>query len=216
MTSVTTYANPYWDAVRDLVHVERYHTWEEEARFIGGAARWRETLGRHDLVDRYAWTITAPDTVKFVAEHIGPRVLDPLAGSGYWGYLLGQLGADVLCTDLNPPTGRSDVEQIWHSRVDPFCPVIASDAVDSVTVNGEDRILLLAWPPYSDPIGAKVLNAYRGSRFVFIGESEYGCCGDEDMWDLIRNGWQAVAEHRPVQWYGLHDYVTVYVRQRPS
>jgi hypothetical protein len=212
----TTYANPYWDAVRDLVNVEKYHSWESPSRQIGGAARWREMLGRHDLVDRYAWTITAPDTVAFVAEHVGPAVIDPLAGSGYWGHLLSQLGADVLCSDLNPPTGRPDAEQVWHSRSHPFCPVLAADAVDAVTVNGEGRTLLLSWPPYSDPTGARILDAYRGERFVFIGEGDYGCCGDDAMWSAILGGWHSVAEHRPVQWYGLHDYVTVYERGAES
>jgi SAM-dependent methyltransferase len=216
VSAPTTYANPYWDEVRDLVTVERYHTWETPSRQIGGAARWHDTAGRTSFSDRYAWTITAPDTVAFVAEHVGPRVLDPLAGTGYWGYLLGQLGADVVSTDLNPATGATEAERIWHSRAEPFCPVLKSDAVDSVTVNGEGRVLVLSWPPYSEPIGAQVLAAYRGDRFVFIGEGDGGCCGGDDMWSLIRDGWHEVADHRPVQWYGMHDYVTVYERGAES
>ncbi|BCZ25284.1 hypothetical protein MTY59_51390 [Mycobacterium senriense] len=31
-------------------------------------------------------------------------LLDPIAGTGYWAYLLTQLGVDVVCYDLNPGT----------------------------------------------------------------------------------------------------------------
>lgn len=208
MTALTTYANPYWDAVSSLAHIERYHTWEEPARFIGGATRWRETAGRHDLTSQYAWTITAPDTVDFVAEHAGTRVIDPLAGTGYWAHLLGQRGADVAASDLNPP---NTAKNLWHRAGEVFVPVAARDAVDAVEET--DRTLLLSWPPYDEPTGAAVLNAYRGDRVVYIGEGESGCCGTDEMWAALRSNWTEVAEHRPVQWYGLHDWVTVYDRK---
>lgn len=209
MSAPTTYANPYWDAVRDKVHTERYHSWEKESRQIGSIYKWADTVGRHELVKRYAWTITAPDTVEFVAAHLGPRAIDPLAGSGYWAYLLGQHGIDVVASDIAPPD-RAKNE--WHTGVDPYVPITQLDAADAVAAHDQDRTLLLAWPPYDDPIGAGIVNAYRGRRIVFIGESDGGCTGGDDMWTALSESWHEVADHRPVQWYGLHDWITVYER----
>ena len=75
-----------------------------------------------------------------------------------------------------------------------------------------DRTLLLAWPPYDDPIGEKALTAYAGTRVIYIGEMDGGCCGDDAMFQRLATEWREVAEIRPVQWAGLHDWVTVYDR----
>lgn len=201
--------NPYWDAVRSKVNLERYHSWEAESRQIGSIHKWDDTVGRHELVKRYSWTVTAPDTVAFVAEHLGPRAIDPLAGSGYWAFLLVQHGVDVAASDIAPP---DQAKNEWHNGVEPFVPIAQLDAADAVATCDRDRVLLLAWPPYDDPIGARVINAYKGDRIVFIGEGDGGCCGGDDMWTVLGTGWREVADHRPVQWFGLHDYVTVYER----
>jgi hypothetical protein len=201
--------NPYWDAVSDKACMSERHSWDRGV-MVGGDGHWEDYKGRHDLTSRYAWTITDPATVAFVAEQAGLRIIDPLAGTGYWAWLLRQSGADVAASDLNPPDVAKNT---WHRESTVHTEIAQADAVDAVTVLGDDRTLLLAWPPYGDPIGAAVLAAYRGPRVVYIGEGEYGCCGGEDMWTAIGSGWAQVAEHRPVQWWGIHDYVTVYVRQ---
>jgi hypothetical protein len=203
------YRNPYWDTLADFARYEAYHPWDK-GLFVGGYARDEDrnlNLRRRDLTSDYAWTITAPATVAFVAEHCGPRVIDPLAGSGYWAWLLAQHGADVAASDLNPPNVAANN---WH-RGGVWTTVAARDAVEAVR-GSAGRTLLLSWPPYDDPTGAKVIEAYAGDRIVYIGEGDSGCCGGDDMWELLRSGWHEVAEHRPVQWYGLHDWVTVYER----
>lgn len=205
--------NRYWDAVADLVTTE--DGWPGPGRFIGAADHFDDYTKRHMFVDRYCWTIPAPDTVDFIVAHCGPRVLDPLAGTGYWGWLLHQHGVDVLCSDVHPPHNSSAMPQRneWHKEVEPFMPVLAADAVDSVTVHGDDRTLLLSWPPYGSAIGEKAIAAYRGNRIIYIGEGEGGCCGDDGMFDRLTAEWREVAEHRPVQWYGIHDVVTVHERR---
>lgn len=217
MTAPTTpnaalaYRNPYWDTVAGSARIEAYHPWDK-GLFVGGYERDADRalhLRRHELTSEYAWTITGPATVAFVAEQCGPRVVDPLAGSGYWAWLLRQHGADVVASDLDPPNVAANK---WH-RGGVWTSVAALDAVEAIeAVEGTDWTLLLSWPPYDDPIGAKILTAYRGPRIVYIGEGDNGCCGDDDMWSLLRSGWHEVAEHRPVQWWGLHDWVTVYER----
>jgi hypothetical protein len=201
MTAPTTYANPYWDKVQGHVRVDRW----DRTPTVDHYRSDNPAVSRHDLVSEYAWTITDPDTVAFVAKHCGPQVVDPLAGSGYWAWLLGQHGIDVAASDLKP--GAND----WH-RHGVHLPVARQEGPHAVRLAGRDRTLLLSWPPYSMPVGAELVAAYQGDRIVYIGEGPYGCCGDEDMWELLEAGWTEVASHRPVQWYGLRDWVTVYER----
>lgn len=208
--------NPYWDAIRD--HVEPDDFWGHPTvgsmrRYRHGRSdidfdRWqRESPQRHDLVRRFAWTITDPDTVAFVAVHSRGRVVDPMAGTGYWGFLLAQAGVDVISYDAEPGTSIYHKDQALHSIVTKL------DGVDAAVLHS-DRTLLLARPPYDSPDGAQILDAYTGSRVVYIGEQGGGCCGDDEMHEMLCDTrvWVEVAEHRPVQWFGIHDYVTVYDR----
>jgi hypothetical protein len=202
MTAPTTYANPYWDKVRDLVRLDLW----DRTPIVDQYRPENVAVNRHKLVSEYAWTITDPDTVAFVVKHCGPSVVDPLAGSGYWAWLLGQHGVDVAASDLKP--GAS----IWH-RHGVHLPVVGQEGPLAVRLAGPERTLLLSWPPYDEPVGAELVEAYQGDRIVYIGEGPYGCCGDDRMWQLLKAGWAEVASHRPVQWYGLRDWVTVYERR---
>lgn len=210
--------NAYWEAVREHVNPtgSLWRTPEVGGydRFRDGGGRpdferWsREGLRRDDFVGRYSWTITDPDTVAFVAKHAGVRVLDPLAGTGWWARLLTDAGLDVLASDAKPPAGG---ENTWHKEGVEHFPVLLADALDAVRVH-VDRTLLLAWPPYDAPIGALALAEYAGARVVYIGEDWGGCCGDDALFEAFARDWVKTAEHVPVQWSGIHDIVHVYER----
>lgn len=206
MTDTLT-SNAYWDAVRDHTY-----TWDGGAPQVGAPTDdpdwWKAAGSRRDLASRYAWTITAPATVAFVAHHAGPALVDPMAGTGWWAHLLTQAGVDVAASDLNP-AGHPD--NIWHRHGSLWHPVAATDGADAVRENGAGRTLLLSWPPYDTPDGANILTAYTGDRVIYIGEPA-GCCGD-DLHHMLGRDWTVVAEHRPVQWYGIHDHITVYDRK---
>lgn len=201
-------ANPYWDAVKDRVNVSTGY-WPGptvEAWPLNEPVR---VLNRSDLTSRFAWSITDPDTVAFVAEHSRGRVIDPMAGTGYWAWLLGQHGVDVLAFDQQPPGhGVND----FHREGNTFATVQLGEAAQTVAQHGAGRTLLLSWPPYGSAVGHNTLAAYPGDRVIYIGEGESGCCGDDNMFALFASGWTEVAATRPVQWGGIHDFVTVYER----
>lgn len=199
-------ANPYWDDVAPHVTTNRHGEVEVESYLRPVDAVLRRTA----LTDRYAWTISDPATVAFVTEHAGAKVIDPLAGTGYWAFLLMQAGADVLAFDSAPPDATKNH---YHPQGVTYTFVEKGDAVASVARFGEGRTLLLSWPPYSEPLGFDVISAFAGDRIVYIGEGEGGCCGDDDMFALLDREWTQVAQRRPVQFAGMHDYVTVYVRK---
>ena len=201
--NLTALHNPYWDLLKDHVNPtgSLWRTPEVD---------WSAGVRRSDLVREFSWTITDPDTVAFVAEHSRGRMVDPMAGTGYWAWVLAQCGVDVLCYDLNPPDASHENNH-WHRNQAAHTYVAQLPAVDSVALHA-DRTLLLSWPPYGFE-GATILDAYHGDRVVYVGESEGGCCGDDAMFDRFSDDWEPVAEWVPVQWLGMHDVVKVYDRK---
>ena len=209
--------NPYWDAVRGDVRPGHF-SWEgpmvgcpfvrDMSKPVRDRLSWEEPrLDRHDFVRRYAWSITDPAAVQFVATYSRCRLLDPMAGTGYWAYLLRQLGIDVVCCDASPGENK------WHKGAALWVPVPQNWAEVAVDEH-PDRVLFLSWPPYGEPSAWRTLREFKGDRLIYIGEGEGGCTGDDDFHKLLDNEWHEVTWHRPVQWWGLHDVITVYERGR--
>jgi hypothetical protein len=208
--------NPYWDEVKDRakpgepwdpgLQIERFSL----TKFDQDREPYNPILNREDFVGRYAWTVTDPESVSFVALHCHrDGLVDPMAGTGYWGYLLAQLGVEVSSYDLNPPR---DGDNHWHKEGGHWADVEQMDGVESVRKH-PDRVLFLAWPPYSSSVGEEIVRAYEGLKVIFIGEGSGGCTGDEELYELLDSEWREVANHTPVQWYGLHDVIRVYERR---
>lgn len=210
-----TIDNPYWDAVKDCVEADSFR-----GNPVVGEFRLDRTVeeslartpNRQLLARKYCWTIPDPDTVAFVAKHAHGGLVDPIAGTGYWAYLLAQVGVDVVCYDLNP--GTALVTNGWHDE-DLHAPVSAKDCADAVASH-PDRTLLLSWPPHGMNVGARVLVAYRGARVIYIGDGPGGATGDDVMHRILDSEWTEVDAHRPVQWWGQHDLVAVYERSQPA
>lgn len=202
--------NPMWDAVRPRVRRDTTFGYDAGLK-VGGLLDLDAFRDRFTLTEQYAWTITAPDTVTFVAQHLGPRAFDPLAGTGYWAALLRRHGVDIIASDLNPP--QPDERNMYHRTGVQHVDVRAVEAIDACRRFGVGRSLLLSWPPYDHPIGAAIVRAFTGDRLVYIGEMDGGCCGDDDLFELLREDWVVVDEHRPIQFHGMHDWVTAYQRR---
>jgi hypothetical protein len=218
--------NPYWDAVARYAIPSHF---EDEPPQVGqmpndlldvlhdpdpdtGLPGWLGGYVQRDkLTARYAWTITDPPTVEFVAAHAGRAVLDPLAGSGYWAWLLGQLGIDVHASDLVPP---STGQHYWHQSE--HVPVWGADAVEATAEYGADRTLLLSWPP-TGPLAGQILAAYTGPTVIYIGEfGNLGTSADHEFFQTLMGRWHLAGRHLPVQWHGMHDLVAVFHRDDPD
>lgn len=207
--------NPYWDAVAASVTVD--DGWLDDGPTISRPFGRFDNNGRllplDDLsalpdrgehVRRFSWSVTDPESLSFVACYSRGALVDPMAGTGYWAYVLGQLGVDVACYDAAPHTNH------WHRRAPLWIPITRGRA-EVVVDKHPDRVLFLSWPPYADPSACRTLTEYRGDRLIYIGEHD-GCTGDGDFHDLLEAQWTEVDSHRPVQWWGLHDWITVYER----
>lgn len=174
-----TIDNPYWDAVKDCVDTDTVGGnpvvgyFSLERTVDENMAR---SPNRQLLVRRYCWTVPDPDTVQFVAAHIQGGLVDPIAGTGYWAYLLTQLGVDVVCYDLNP--GTDLVTNGWHGED------MHAEVVD---------------------VGARILLAYNGNRLIYVGDGRGGGTGDDRMHQILETQWTEVHSRQPVLWWDQRD-----------
>ncbi|OBI15805.1 hypothetical protein A5712_27525 [Mycobacterium sp. E2327] len=207
--------NPYWEAVRDCVEADSFR-----GNPVVGEFRLDRSVeesmarapNRQLLVRKYCWTIPDPDTVAFVAKHAHGGLVDPIAGTGYWAYLLAQVGVGVVCYDLNP--GADLATNGWHDEV-LHVGVGAKDCAEAAAAH-PDRTLFLSWPPHGQDVGARILLAYRGNRVIYVGDGQGGATGDDHMHRILETDWTEVDSRQPVQWWGQHDRVTVYERRQPE
>jgi hypothetical protein len=199
--------NPYWTKIQEGLVAEAVRPQHPNLWQPGYL---EDRMTRRLLVDEFCWTITNPLTVAFVAEHAGSRLLDPMAGTGYWVYLLRQLGIIALASDAHPPD--RDMNR-WHSQVT-HCRVGSSTGTAAVARNGPGRTLLLSWPPYGTRDGADILAAYPGNRVIFIGCVK--CTGDARMHEALAQRWVEVARHVPTRYDGIDDEVVVYDRRQSA
>lgn len=222
------FPNPYWDEVKkipgDPINLKYERGWEPEPFSLHGTPLRRY---RDELVRQYAWAITAPESVQFVAEHAGPHGLVEIgAGTGYWAWCLSHLGVDVVAYDKAPPASgpnwyHSPMEPmktaggaIWHRprqvATREWVPVRKGRPWHAS--RWPHRTLFLCWPPYTDLMAHSSLRQYRGNRLIYIGEGEGGCNAGRAFFSRLAAEWDEVATHKPVQWSGLHDWIIVYER----
>lgn len=233
MHEESPFPNPYWDEVKrvpgDDLSMRYERVWEPST--FGGFSQMRKgrvQAHRDDLTRKYAWAITAPESVQFVAEHAGSHGLVEIgAGNGYWAWCLRHLGVDTVPYDKQPPASGAN---FYHSpivairddqgrRVGRRPTTVATPEWVPVrrgrpwhASRWPHRTLFLCWPPYKDLMAASALRHYRGDRVIYIGEGEGGCTASKRFFDRLEAEWTLVAEHKPVQWSGIHDWVSVYER----
>lgn len=198
--------NEYWDGVEKYVEKRGIYEVRNEVRSpLFDFLTFRETWVR-----AYSWTVSDPATLDFVRSFCPGRVLDPIAGSGWWAKLLGQAGHEVVATDVNPPAKGKKVN-IWHPDVETHVPITAMDAEDAMKDSEPDDTLLLSWPPRSD-VALRTLKAFRGRRMVYMGEHG-GTDASEGFFEEMFRNWRPIDNHIPVRFECLNDAVSVWTRE---
>ncbi|MBL7487155.1 hypothetical protein [Frankia sp. AgW1.1] len=198
--------NPYWQQVRQIPD------WGQSWDCCSTSPPRRS---RDDFVYHHSWAIPDPLSVKFVADNCPNGAVEIGAGSGYWAWQLAQRGVPVAAFDEAPP---NIAENCWCQdgtlpaadrlrRL--FYPVVEGNTRNAKAF--PNRALFLCWPPNKTPMAAAALDFYPGNRLIYIGDND--CCADEDFFTALAQDWVEVATHRPVQWGGMSDWITVYDRK---
>jgi hypothetical protein len=163
---------------------------------------------RRTFCQQYSFAIPSEAALALIAQHA--PILEVGAGTGYWAHELSQRGVDIVATDVVVSSEADEhphygFNKQWHL-------VLEMPGVEAVA-RFTDRTLLLIWPSYFDKWAAEVLAAFPGDTLIYIGESEGGCCADEDFFRLLDNHWEEKETLDLPQWFGIHDYLTLYQRK---
>lgn len=159
---------------------------------------------RNKCTATYAWAIPNDEAIKTLVEY--SPVVEVGAGTGYWASLAAAAGCDILCFDINPP-GQGNIYR--HETM--FHPVQQGGA--KISAQYPDRTLFLCWPPYARAMAFVALRNYTGKRFIFVGESDGGCTGNDEFFELLAKDWQEIKTIDIPQWCGIHDAMWVYERK---
>lgn len=208
-----TIDNPYWDAVKDCVETDTvggnpvvgYSSLDHTVLENLARSPNRQLLVRPVPLDR-----ARPRHRAVRGRPRRRRVGRSHCRTGYWAYLLTQLGVDVVCYYLNP--GTELLTNGWHGE-DMHPEVVAKDWAEAAALHPE-RTLFLSWPPHDQDVGARILLAYNGNRLIYVGDGRGGT-GDDRMHQILETQWTEVDSRQPGLWWGQRDRVTVYERICP-
>ncbi len=157
---------------------------------------------RFECIDLYGWSVPGQDALEIVASLCnGNKLLDYGCGSGLWSADLADRGVDVWPYDPNPHLPTE------HIKVQPYIPWVDWD--------DEYVSMLLSWPLYDDSMGADALNEWILSKakpmyLFYIGESEGGCTGNDNMFELIKHHFDAYMLVDIPTWPNVHDALYIY------
>ncbi len=155
----------------------------------------------------FSFSVPTDAALDLIAKY-GP-IIEIGAGTGYWAALLRNRGVDLRAFDTFPASLDED-DNHWYKNTESFTDVERAD--ETVVSQFADRALMLAWPPYGDPMGARTLELYQGNTLIYIGEGEGGCCADDDFFARLEAEWVEVEDLLLPQWDGINDWLTVYRR----
>ncbi len=159
-----------------------------------------------ELVNKYSWAVTTPGCLRAIKHFAGVSgICEVGAGTGYWGYVLGQLGVDVVCYDLAPVDrvlsgGRANR---WHFSSRTWMKVKPGN-IGSIRQH-PNRTLMLCYPPNRKPMALEALRLFKGDKLIYIGEGKDGRTGSRGFHKALESDWRQVGEILLPKWPHRHE-----------
>lgn len=178
--------NPYFDQVRT-----KHDAWDCNTYRL-----------RRSLVNKFAWAIPTTDAVQAIASFVPQsKVLSIGAGTGYWEYLMAQIGLQVTAFD-DKSWDQKFRRWEWYS-------VRRATHREARKLKYQNHALFLCWP-YMDNMAYHALRLFKGTRLIYIGEGRGGCTANDKFFDLLEQAWTLVDRISIPQWSGIHDDLYLY------
>lgn len=166
---------------------------------------------RDEFVRTHAWAVPSMQGIEAIKKLVGnDTVLEIASGTGLWARLMQDAGIKVIPTDSYEGYHfTKDVEKFTNVHIANHRKAIRDFGYKA-------NALMFCWPPYTDPMAAQALKMFKGNKLIYIGEGDGGCTGDDRFHNFIRRRWEEVDSVDIPQWYGLHDYMRLYIRAGSS
>jgi hypothetical protein len=96
----------------------------------------------------------------------------------------------------------------------PFTKILPMAHKEALEVYGREYdVLMMCWPPHSDPMAYEALRAFKGDKLIYVGESDDGCNATDAFFELIEKEWVKIKVINIPQWFGLHDSLYLYEKK---
>lgn len=185
---------------------------EHWRRIDGGSRDWSDMTkvrarytSRRECIEQYAFAIPNQEALDTIARF--SPIVELGAGTGYWCYLLRQMGVQVVAMDAAPVGGP--IENTYEFKK-AWVDVAQGGPAD--LVDYASHALMLCWPNYNTSFASDALRAYAGETLIYVGEGRGGCTGDAEFHEMIDASWTKIATVYIPQWDGIHDELHVYKR----
>lgn len=163
---------------------------------------------RRNFTQYLSWAIPSKTVLNEIIKFVGDDfVIEAASGTGIWSFLMMLYGLKVMPTDY-----FQDHEQFSIKYIDQFINTFE---------NNQDlfpffNVLFLSWPSYKDNWSTEILRQFKGNKFIYIGESLYGCCANDEFFEELENNWEFESSYNHISWGGIHDYIGMYRRKIPN
>lgn len=130
------------------------------------------------LNDLNIWGPIYKNFVKSLAKYIGDRkVLEVCCGNGWLSTGLMFYGVDIMPTD--------NFSWILSNRYKVNAYIKNMEAEEAILKYSDRDMILCSWAPYGDPVLERIydLSKQYKKTFIFIGEINGGCSGQEEFWE---------------------------------
>ncbi len=158
------------------------------------------SAARKPLIWAYSWAVPSDEAVLEIARHA--PILEIGAGTGYWGWMVRQAGAEITCMD-----SRTEAPPHWL----PIHKGTPQTASEDPLLRG--RALLLVWPPLSESgqhcMALDALLKLRPRTVIHAGEWR-GRTGSPEFHAFLEAHYRLVCEIPLPNWPGFHDTLRVY------
>lgn len=115
------------------------------------------------LAQRFAYVLPQPHLLKVISRY--SPLVELGAGTGYWAYMLGLMGADLIAYDIAPLGGAQ--ANRYHPDVRSWVDVLYGDV--RVLSKHVERSLFLCWPPRFSNLWES-LQFFKGEFVLYIGD----------------------------------------------
>jgi hypothetical protein len=188
-------------------YLEKFNTYRRASRKASGAFSVWNLEHRDKLRKEFSYSVADDETVSTVASYCRDKpLIDIGAGTGYWSYLLDQMGIECHAYDTEP------YENIYCNGH--WYNVVKGAPEDIKARNYTSANVFLSWPPYSDPLAEEALKLYLDladpGYFIYIGESRGNATGDDGFFDLLESSCYKLRAIQNPHYSGLHDQVEIY------
>ena len=146
---------------------------------------------RKELCTKYSYSVPTEEAILKISEWASDEIFDWGSGSGYWAWLLSQVGSKVTCLDNKPP------------------PYSWMPIDKSAVPHDYHQTLMIGWPERDSNSSLNVLLSYKGQKLIYIGELFRGCAIPNFFAALFQQ-WDLVEMINIPQWYNRTDKVYLF------